>query len=145
LFQDFLPPLNFPHSVSFNLSQPVDPDQRASICLRTFPSTCDGRAPHQDAAHVRWFLINLWLSFFVSSYKMFVRRSARNNPELISETSDVMPNFAGVEKFFTHMTFEASGAAGHSCRKQFSTRQILNAKLPEPGGGSTVERSDCED
>jgi hypothetical protein len=25
---------------------------------------------------------------------------------------------------------------GHSCRKQFSTRRILNAKLPEPGGGS---------
>jgi hypothetical protein len=34
---------------------------------------------------------------------------------------------------------------GQSCRKQFSTRQILNAKLPEPGGGSTVEQSDCED
>jgi len=37
----------------------------------------------------------------------------------------MMPNFAGVEKFFAHMTFKASGAAGHSCRKQFSTRQIL--------------------
>jgi hypothetical protein len=33
----------------------------------------------------------------------------------------------------------------YSCRKQFSTRQILNAKLPEPGGGSTVEQSDYED
>ena len=52
----------------------------------------------------------------------------------------MMPDFAGVEKFFAHMTFKASGAAGHSCRKQFSTRQILNAKLPEPGGGSTVEQ-----
>jgi hypothetical protein len=31
------------------------------------------------------------------------------------------------------------------CRKQFSTRQILNGKLPEPGGGSTVEQSDYED
>ena len=51
----------------------------------------------------------------------------------------MMPNFAGVEKFFAHMTFKASGAAGHSCRKQFSTRQILKAKAPEPGGGSTVE------
>ncbi len=70
---------------------------------------------------------------------MFACRSAHNNPELISETSGIMPNFAGVEKFFAHMTFKASGAAGHSCRKQFSTRQILNAKLPEPGGGSTVE------
>ena len=50
-----------------------------------------------------------------------------------------MPNFAGDEKIFACMTFKASGAAGHSCRKQFSTRQILKAKLPEPGGGSTVE------
>ena len=56
----------------------------------------------------------------------------------------MMPNFAGVEKFFAHMTFQASGAAGHSCRKQFSTRQILNAKLPEPGGGSMVEQSDYQ-
>jgi hypothetical protein len=56
-----------------------------------------------------------------------------------------MPNFTGVEKFFAHMTFMASGASGHSCRKQFSTRQILNGKLPEPGGGSTVEQSDYED
>jgi hypothetical protein len=56
-----------------------------------------------------------------------------------------MPDFAAVEKFFARMTFKASGAAGHSCRKQFSTRQILNAKLPEPGGGSTVEQSDYED
>jgi len=50
-----------------------------------------------------------------------------------------MQNFAGVEQFFAHMIFKAFGAAGHSCRKQFSTRQILNAKAPEPGGGSTVE------
>jgi hypothetical protein len=69
----------------------------------------------------------------------------RNNPELISETSDTMANFAGVEKFFAHITFEAFGAAGYSCRTQFSTRQILNAKLPEPSGGSTVEQSDYED
>jgi hypothetical protein len=34
---------------------------------------------------------------------------------------------------------------GRSCRKQFSTRQILNAKLPELGGGSTVEQSGYED
>jgi hypothetical protein len=76
---------------------------------------------------------------------MFARRSALNNPELISETSGMMPNFAGVEKFFAQMAFKASGAAGHSCRRQFSTRQILNGKLPEPGGGSTVEQSDYED
>jgi hypothetical protein len=35
---------------------------------------------------------------------MFACRSAHNNPELISETSGMMPNFAGVEKFFAHMT-----------------------------------------
>ena len=51
----------------------------------------------------------------------------------------MMPSFAGVEKFFAHMTFKASGAAGHSCRKQFSTRRILDAKAPEPGGSSEVE------
>jgi hypothetical protein len=56
---------------------------------------------------------------------MFACRSAHNNPQSFSETSGMMPNFAGVEKFFAHMTFKASGAAGHSCRKQFSTRQIL--------------------
>ena len=56
-----------------------------------------------------------------------------------------MPDFVSVEKFFAHMTFEAFGDAGHSCRKQFSTRQILGTKLPEPGGGSTVEQSDYED
>jgi hypothetical protein len=57
----------------------------------------------------------------------------------------MMPVFAVVEKFFAHMPFKASGAAGHSCRQQYSTRQILNGKLPEPGGGSTVEQSDYED
>jgi hypothetical protein len=67
---------------------------------------------------------------------MFACRSAHNNPQSFSETLGMMPNFAGVEKFFAHMTFKASGAAGHSCRKQFTTRQILNAKTSEPGGGS---------
>ena len=62
-----------------------------------------------------------------------------------SETSGMMPNFVGIEKVFAHVTFKASDAAGHSFRKQFSTRQILNGKLPEPGGGSTVEQSDYED
>jgi hypothetical protein len=76
---------------------------------------------------------------------MFACRSAHNNPQSFSETSGMMPNFAGVEKVFAHVTFKASGAAGHSCRKQYSTRQILNSKLPEPGGGSTVEQSDYED
>ncbi len=57
----------------------------------------------------------------------------------------MMPNFAGVEKFFAHMTNKVSGSAGYSCCKQFSTRRILDAKAPEPGGGSTVEQSDYED
>ena len=58
----------------------------------------------------------------------------------------MMPNFAGVEKFFAHMTFKASGAAG-----LFLSQAILHApnpkrqKLPEPGGGSKVEQSDYED
>jgi hypothetical protein len=56
-----------------------------------------------------------------------------------------MPNSTGVEEFFAHMTFKASGADGYCCRTQFSTRRILNAKLPEPGGGSTVEQSGYED
>jgi len=34
---------------------------------------------------------------------------------------------------------------GHSYRKQFSTREILNAKNQEPAGGSMVEQSDYED
>jgi hypothetical protein len=42
---------------------------------------------------------------------MLARHPARNNPQLISATSGVMPNFAGVEKVFSRMTFKASGAA----------------------------------
>jgi len=41
---------------------------------------------------------------------MFACRSAHNNPQSFSETSGMMPDFAGVEKFFAHMTFNASGA-----------------------------------
>jgi hypothetical protein len=62
-------------------------------------------------------------------------RSAHNNPQSFSEISGMMPNFAGVEKFFAHMTFKASGAAGHSCRKKFSTRQILNANSRSRAAG----------
>ena len=47
-----------------------------------------------------------------------------------------MPDFAGVEKFFAQMTLKAFDVVGYSCRKQYSTREILKAKLPEPGGGS---------
>jgi hypothetical protein len=42
---------------------------------------------------------------------MFVRRSAHNDAQSFLETRGMMPNFAGVEKFFTHMTFKAFGAA----------------------------------
>jgi hypothetical protein len=42
---------------------------------------------------------------------MFARRSAHNDLQSFLETPDMMPNFACVEKFFTHMTFKAFGAA----------------------------------
>jgi hypothetical protein len=35
---------------------------------------------------------------------MFACRSAHNNPQSFSEASGMMPNIAGVEKFFAHMT-----------------------------------------
>jgi hypothetical protein len=59
---------------------------------------------------------------------MFARRSAHNDPQSILETPGMMPNFAGVEKFFTHMAFKTSGALACSCQKQLSPREILNAK-----------------
>ena len=34
---------------------------------------------------------------------------------------------------------EYSMRLAHSCRKQFSPREILNGKAPKPGGGSKVE------
>jgi len=67
---------------------------------------------------------------------MFARRSAHNDLQSFLETPDMMPNFACVEKFFTHMTFKTSGGLIYSGQKQFSTREILNAKAPEPGGAS---------
>jgi hypothetical protein len=33
---------------------------------------------------------------------MFAGRSDHNNPQSFSETPGMMPNFAGVEKFFAH-------------------------------------------
>jgi hypothetical protein len=57
---------------------------------------------------------------------MFACRSAHNNPQSLSETSGMMPNFAGVEKFFAHMTFKASGAAG-----LFLSQAILHAPNPK--------------
>src|SRR5271165_6015361 len=46
----------------------------------------------------------------------FGRRMARNNPQSTSETSGMMPNFAGVEKFFAQMTFKTVGTAGTGSR-----------------------------
>jgi hypothetical protein len=40
----------------------------------------------------------------------------------------MMPNFAGVEKFFAHMTFKASGAAGHFAGE----RAVIQLVVPEP-------------
>jgi hypothetical protein len=68
---------------------------------------------------------------------MFVRHSARSNSQMISETSVMMPKFAGVEKFFTHMTFKTSGAAS-----LFLSEAILPARNPKrksPGAGRRVK------
>ena len=43
-------------------------------------------------------------------------------------------------KSFPHVIFKAFGAASHFGRKQFSTRQILDAKAPEPGAESRWRR-----
>ena len=56
--------------------------------------------------YLRWFLANLWLSFFVSSYNNFARRFARHNSQLFSETWGMIPNSAGVEQCFTRMIFK---------------------------------------
>jgi hypothetical protein len=56
---------------------------------------------------------------------------------MISETSGMMPNFAGFEKFFAHMTFETSGVAG-----LFLSEAILHARNPNrksPGAGRRVK------
>ena len=48
----------------------------------------------------------------------------------------MMPDFAGVEKVFAHMTFKASGAAG-----LFLSEAILHARNPKrktPGAGRRV-------
>jgi hypothetical protein len=39
---------------------------------------------------------------------MFACRSAHNNRQSFSETSGIMPDFAGVEKFFAQMTLKAA-------------------------------------
>jgi len=67
---------------------------------------------------------------------MFARRSAHNNPQSFSEASCMMPDFAGVEKFFAHMTFKSSGAAG-----LILSQAILHAPNPKrqtPGAGRRV-------
>jgi hypothetical protein len=44
---------------------------------------------------------------------MFNLRSVHNHSQMITETWAMMPEFAGVEKFFAHLTFKVSGAVGH--------------------------------
>ena len=49
----------------------------------------------------------------------------------------MMPNFAGVEKFFRHITLKTSGAAGLSL-----SEAILHARNPKrksPGAGRRVK------
>jgi len=68
---------------------------------------------------------------------MFARRSAHNDFQSFLETPDMMPNFACVEKFFTHMTFKTSGAAG-----LFLSEAILHARNPKrksPEAGRRVK------
>jgi hypothetical protein len=68
---------------------------------------------------------------------MFSSHSAHNNPELISETPGMMPDFAEVEKFFAYMTFKTSGAAG-----LFLSEAILHARNPKrksPEAGRRVK------
>jgi hypothetical protein len=75
--------------------------------------------------------------FFALSYKIFGRRSAHNDLQSFLETPHMMPNFAGVEKFFTHMNFKTSGAAG-----LFLSEAIIRARNPKrksPGGGRRVK------
>jgi hypothetical protein len=82
-------------------------------------------------------LPTLRLLFFVSSYKMFVRRSAHNDTQSFLETPGMMPDFAGVEKFFTRMTSKTSSAAG-----LFLSEAILPARNPKsktPGAGRRVK------
>ena len=86
---------------------------------------------------VRWFLPTLRLLFFILSYKMFVRRSVHNDTQSFLETQGMTPKFAGVEKFFTQMTFKTSGAAG-----LFLSEAILPARNPKwksPGAGRRVK------
>jgi hypothetical protein len=79
---------------------------------------------------------NSRLLFFILSYKMFVRRSVHNDTQSFLETQGMTPKFAGVEKFFTQMTFKTSGAAG-----LFLSEAILPARNPKrksPGAGRRV-------
>jgi hypothetical protein len=68
---------------------------------------------------------------------MFGRRSAHNDLQSFLETPDMMPNFACVEKFFTHMNLKTSGAAA-----LFLSEAILPARNPKrknPGAGRRVK------
>ena len=60
------------------------------------------------------------------------------------ERDAMMPNFAGVEKFFANMIFKIPGAAAHSGRKQYSPRQILNGKPRSQAAGQGGGRGHTE-
>jgi len=51
----------------------------------------------------------------------------------------MMQNFAGIEKFFTYMALKNLVRLAYSCQKQFSPREILNAKAPGAGRRVKVE------
>jgi hypothetical protein len=70
---------------------------------------------------------------------MFVRHSAHNNPQSFLETSGMMPNLAGVEKFFTHMTFKTSGAASLFFSEAILPARNPKSKSPEAGRRVKVE------
>jgi len=67
---------------------------------------------------------------------MFARRSAHNDLQSFLETPDMMPNFACVEKFFTHMTFKAFGAA---CNLLQAILHARNPKRKSPEAGRRVK------
>ena len=70
---------------------------------------------------------------------MFARRSAHNDLQSFLETPDMMPNFAGVEKFFTQMTFKTSGAAGLFLSEAILPARNPKRKSPEAGRRVKVE------
>jgi hypothetical protein len=76
---------------------------------------------------------------------MFARRSAHNDLQSFLETPDMMPNFACVEKFFTHMTFKTSGAAGLFLSEAILPAPNPKSKIPERAAGQGGSRGHTEE